>query len=164
MRMIRKRQCILLQSGVAAEVRFFNKLFGIYARRSHRLFATEPPERSGGATKLAGARVNRNLCESITWSRNTKGWLVCSKPCIGGTRNRAHGSLKREYINEHLFPRSTDRGLIEAPPSSTVKNWRTRLAAAAVGAKREVSPESLMFCSERSHRSAHECGLSFRSE
>jgi IS6 family transposase len=31
MRMIRKQQCILLQSGVAAEVRFFNKLFGIYA-------------------------------------------------------------------------------------------------------------------------------------
>jgi IS6 family transposase len=31
MRMIRKRQGILLQSGVAAEVRFFNELFGIYA-------------------------------------------------------------------------------------------------------------------------------------
>ena len=31
MRMIRKLQCILLQPGVADEVRFFNKLFGVYA-------------------------------------------------------------------------------------------------------------------------------------
>jgi transposase, IS6 family len=31
MRMIRKLQCILLRPGVSAEVRFFNKLFGIYA-------------------------------------------------------------------------------------------------------------------------------------
>ena len=31
MRMIRKLQCILLKLGVAAEVRFFNKLFGVYA-------------------------------------------------------------------------------------------------------------------------------------
>jgi transposase, IS6 family len=31
MRMIRKLQCILLRPGVADEVRFFNKLFGVYA-------------------------------------------------------------------------------------------------------------------------------------
>jgi transposase-like protein len=31
MRMIRKLQCILLRPGVAAERRFFNKLFGVYA-------------------------------------------------------------------------------------------------------------------------------------
>ncbi len=31
MRMIRKLQCIPLRPGVSAEVRFFNKLFGIYA-------------------------------------------------------------------------------------------------------------------------------------
>ena len=30
MRMIRKRQCILLQAGVASEMQFFNKLFGVY--------------------------------------------------------------------------------------------------------------------------------------
>ena len=30
-RMIRKLQCILLKPGVAAEVRLFNKLFGVYA-------------------------------------------------------------------------------------------------------------------------------------
>ena len=31
MRMIRKRQCILLKAGVASERQFFNKLFGVYA-------------------------------------------------------------------------------------------------------------------------------------
>jgi transposase-like protein len=31
MRMMRKLQCILLRPGVAAEVKFFNKLFGVYA-------------------------------------------------------------------------------------------------------------------------------------
>ncbi len=31
MRMIRKLQCILLKPGVAAEVQFFNKLFGVYS-------------------------------------------------------------------------------------------------------------------------------------
>jgi hypothetical protein len=31
MRMIRKLQCILLRPGIAAEARFFNKLFGVYA-------------------------------------------------------------------------------------------------------------------------------------
>jgi len=31
MRMIRKLQCILLKPGIAAEVRFFNKLFGVYS-------------------------------------------------------------------------------------------------------------------------------------
>lgn len=31
MRMIRKLQCILLRPGVAAEVSFFNKLFGVYS-------------------------------------------------------------------------------------------------------------------------------------
>ncbi len=31
MRMIRKLQCFLLKPGVAAEVKFFNKLFGVYA-------------------------------------------------------------------------------------------------------------------------------------
>ena len=30
MRMIRKLQCILLKPGIAAEVNFFNKLFGVY--------------------------------------------------------------------------------------------------------------------------------------
>jgi len=30
MRMIRKVQCILLRPGVAAETRFFSKLFGVY--------------------------------------------------------------------------------------------------------------------------------------
>ncbi len=31
MRRIRKLQCILLRPGVAAETRFFNQLFGVYA-------------------------------------------------------------------------------------------------------------------------------------
>jgi hypothetical protein len=31
MRLIRKLQCILLRPGVAAEARFFNKLFRVYA-------------------------------------------------------------------------------------------------------------------------------------
>ncbi len=31
MRMMRKLQCILLKPGIAAEVRFFNKLFGVYS-------------------------------------------------------------------------------------------------------------------------------------
>jgi hypothetical protein len=31
MRMIRKGQCLLLEPGIAGEVRFVNKLFGIYA-------------------------------------------------------------------------------------------------------------------------------------
>ncbi len=31
MRMIRKRQCILLQAGIASEIQFFNKLFGVHS-------------------------------------------------------------------------------------------------------------------------------------